>query len=546
MSEDGGKSIAKSRSAKGAPVSVLRPAGQGLSCTPGRVAFDDARPGLLYVIAISVRNHSDHSRRVRLTLSPEATAAGFSLNFDPPASTAPGLDVRAEVDFQIPDGTPASKLEFNAVLVATSESDTLEIPLYAHRPSPKLQFDALCDLGACVKDGSVSKSIMFQNVGTAPAKFKIIIGDEWASLLLISPMEGVLAPLQMHLDLDGDGDVEMDNEVITNKAGSQQEIHLTLDPKDLGPVRILCAVKVEGQPDMLLDVSAQVVEQKLEFVSSDGHTQLDKVDFGALYFGQIQQFTAILINHGPQTTGYSIGLEIDNAARLDLELQDRAHEELQALQDTEAVHTGPSEAPSRSMSVTGDNQDEEERAPMPINVSPLEGIIGPYAQLPVSLSFEPPGFTIDRGFKKSGRHARRSRRFCANMTIEAADIKQNLLIKIQAKAVLPTVEISQKIMRFGECPCFDRRDLLVSVHNPTELPIRWELSKSANFSCRPTRGSLSAGQTASVVFSFVPSQMGSFKNTLLLTVSGGIQKHVLSLQGSSNSTGQKKNYCWRH
>ena len=66
---------------------------------PRQVIFEDVRAGLLFVMTFSVQNTSGETRRIRVI--PPRTPA-FSLNYEPVRGLAPGLDVRAEVEFQLP------------------------------------------------------------------------------------------------------------------------------------------------------------------------------------------------------------------------------------------------------------------------------------------------------------------------------------------------------------------------------------------------------------------------------------------------------------
>ena len=71
------------------------------------MVFEDVRAGLLFVLTFSVQNTCGETRR--LLIIPPRTPA-FSLNYEPIGGLAPGLDVRAEVEFQLPDGDEVDDL----------------------------------------------------------------------------------------------------------------------------------------------------------------------------------------------------------------------------------------------------------------------------------------------------------------------------------------------------------------------------------------------------------------------------------------------------
>jgi len=69
-----------------------------LSIDPSEVVFKNVKPGVLYVMTISVRNNGLLAQRVRIQ-APKSSF--FALNYIPGGPLAPGLDLRAEIEFQI-------------------------------------------------------------------------------------------------------------------------------------------------------------------------------------------------------------------------------------------------------------------------------------------------------------------------------------------------------------------------------------------------------------------------------------------------------------
>ena len=64
-----------------------------------------------------------------------------------------------------------------------------------------------------------------------------------------------------------------------------------------------------GQPSRVIDINADVVEQKLELSFPEGGGQADKVPFGTVYYGVKRQVKAMLTNNGPHTCQFNIQLE---------------------------------------------------------------------------------------------------------------------------------------------------------------------------------------------------------------------------------------------
>jgi len=199
---------------------------------PASVEFTGVRPGLLYLLNISIRNRS--STMCRMRIRPPATPY-FKLNYTPTGALAPGLDIRAEVEFTLPAGTKAT--EFYDRLVVVSGDAAVEVPLRASLPAPEVTDDAggLLNLGLVVLDQSVRRVVTLENCGTAQGDWSLTTdggaedggggggggaaadaaaaNDAAGTTLTFSPASGSLLPARTILDVNGDGKVE-EHEVI--------------------------------------------------------------------------------------------------------------------------------------------------------------------------------------------------------------------------------------------------------------------------------------------------------------------------------------------
>jgi hypothetical protein len=96
------------------------------------------------------------------------------------------------------------------------------------------------------------------------------------------------------------------------------------------------------------------------------------------------------------------------------------------------------------------------------------------------------------------------------------------------------------MLRFGECPVNDRRDILVSLSNKTKLPTSFDFPPIPSFKFTPTKGVLQSLETISIVASFLPPQLGKFKNTLQMLVAEGLDFIQFKLLGECDAVGNKK------
>ncbi|CAM9727980.1 unnamed protein product, partial [Discosporangium mesarthrocarpum] len=145
-----------------------------------QVEFEDVRPGLLFVLTFSVQNKSAETRRIRLV--PPSTPM-FSLNYEPASGIAPGLDVRAEVEFQLPEGHDTADLdgafaegevrEYRDRFLVISGKDTVEVPLVARRPVPAVEHEGILSFGQVASDRKAHGTITLVNKGSRKGTYLI-------------------------------------------------------------------------------------------------------------------------------------------------------------------------------------------------------------------------------------------------------------------------------------------------------------------------------------------------------------------------------------
>ena len=233
-----------------------------------------------------------------------------------------------------------------------------------------------------------------------------------------------------------------------------------------------------------------------------------------------------------------------------------------------------------------DDEDDEDTS---FKVYPQEGVIEPYSEVPVAFTFSPtfeevpPAFkslllkelpsqegdgegagddkkgatsasTLSTvpggaGMQETGRTAQSNmldvedhiETYQCEALITSTDNNQQLLVPFDAKAVKPRLELSHRTLRFGECPVYDRRDVEVTLRNPSPyLPIDFAFNAIANFSIAPTKGTLAPLQSITAVATFKPSQLGRFSSQFHCRVADGLRVVPLRVQGTSSSTGDRK------
>lgn len=466
---------------------------------PPAVEFRGVEPGTLYCIVICIQNASQFSRRIRLE---QPANASFRVNFSPGGRVAPGIDVRAEVEFKADAARDQSD-----TLVIMSEGDRVEVPLRAFAPAPQVEFDGFANLGVVVADNRASKVVEFKNLGHKRCDVAIELQNSAGASLpvTITPSSFSLAPRGAFLDLDNDGRMEQDEFVEGARGVWKQSVTVELEPAaEPGPFRALAKVMFSGQPDRMLDITATVVEQRLELVLPDGGGQMSELHFGTLFYGQQREVTALLVNNGPNPAHFSTSIEDAKAG------------------DTNAA-----------------GSDSDDEAFNPIHVLPLDGTIEPYGQVPVRFSFRPEDTSKPPRFRSQvdPKSVVKEEKYEMQAIMECPQTKQQIFVDVTATASKPQLELDRRSFKFGDCPVNERRDILFKIKNPnTELPVEWSIAKVANFRTAPTHGRLQPLQSQNVVLSFVPSQLGRFNTTLHLVMSKGILTLPLRVAGTASST----------
>jgi hypothetical protein len=102
------------------------------------------------------------------------------------------------------------------------------------------------------------------------------------------------------------------------------------------------------------------------------------------------------------------------------------------------------------------------------------------------------------------------------------------------------VTVTPSVMRFGQCPVSDRRDIRAMITNRSDAPVTFSFPKTAQFNMTPSKGTLGPLQSRSVVVSFQPSQMGKFKSVIQMVISGGLSTVGIKMVGESEYSEGKR------
>jgi hypothetical protein len=130
--------------------------------------------------------------------------------------------------------------------------------------------------------------------------------------------------------------------------------------------------------------------------------------------------------------------------------------------------------------------------------------------------------------------------FSSQVFIECPEMGQRIQVQMQGSALSPVITYTPNTLRFGDCPVVDRRDILMTLTNKTKHATHFEFPIVATFKFNPTKGVIQGMESISVVASFLPPQLGTFKREVKLSIANGL--HILDVKciGESTQSGGKK------
>ncbi|GBG28496.1 Cilia- and flagella-associated protein 65 [Hondaea fermentalgiana] len=482
----------------------------GLRVFPPRVCFEDVQPNVLYVLTLLLQNGASKAERIRFR-HPKSNY--FTLNYTATGAVAPGLEVRAEVEFCIPDGLDDK--EFHDELVVMCAGHETAIPLVGQRPCPRLEIEGngLVDLGTVVRGNTQTRFLELRNTGSLPGDFTI--SEELGECLSVFPKEGTIPGTS------------------TGSTRLSERLKVEFSSDTLGSFRKSVTLEIAGQAPLTLDVCANVVDQNLELVMPANGGLVDgELAFAALHFGQKATQEIMLVNNSPVSCQYSIAFKAGTGFELYRTPVAASAESLISTQSDDAEADG---LPAGFVQDIGIRD-------APIRMTPTQGVLAPYTKIPLAVVFAPRPPPQAKGFRARGDQDLHSDvSFELSAVVTCVDTGQQIPLKLTARALKPLVSINRKTFKFGTCAAVDRRDIVFTIANKGEvLPIRYSINKVAFFSCKPNAGRLLPGQSQNVLVSFMPAQLGSFRNTLHVVLCDGVRVVPLTVAGECDALGSPK------
>lgn len=425
-------------------------------------------------MTFSVRNSSSHGQRIRIKAP---ASMYFALNYTPTGVIAPGIELRAEIECQIPDDSKEGR--FTDKIVISMGDHKLDVPLVATRQFAKVTFNKFVNLGYAAENQVVTSNVEFLNNDYELDGHITLVPSE-DSRIVIHPLKFALKPRQTI------------------------NVEISYEAQDLGPWREMVEVMTAGcNESEYMDCSVQTVDQKIALLGDKNGGIMDSAGFGPLFYGQEKEMKGFLVNTGPQQLSFSI-----------------------SYQDEEGE--GPKDP------------DQAKQLAETINVTPKQGIIKPFSQVEMCLKFTPLMPPPVKGFlHEYNAESREKKVFQRRAYVDCIEMNQRLSLNMEGDAQSADVSLSPAMLRFGSCPVYDRRDILVNLVNKSEMPTPFSFENIAHFKITPNSGMLGPFERISIIASFVPAQLGVFKKVCKVSYNGGLTGDEIKLVAEADRQVEK-------
>ncbi|KAJ4455693.1 putative flagellar associated protein [Paratrimastix pyriformis] len=505
--------------------SAIQISSKVFTVTPPSVEFREVAAGEPRSMKLAIKNRTAVPRSIRLT-SPHITQ--FQLKFSPGRPIAPGLSVIAEITFS----ADVDKDYFDEILVLSDplpgeeSCEPLRIPLCAYIPYADIQFDSFVNFGTVNQDSCITRWVTLTNTGKQRGEYRFVYDESLP--IQITPTAGTLDP----------------------KGGSHSADRVKVDfhAKDCGVFRALAQVQLAGQPPRILDINASVVTQRVELVLPGGGGLLENVFFGSVYFGETRIVKAMLANLGPRPASFRVLVDSQHAQPLGGAADGQPTTPMGGARsrtpnETPDLPTPPSTpaappapAPDAAVSLgetllASGGAAPDQRAGI-IRIDKWEGSVPAYGQVEVQFQFRPIRPRVTRGF--SAVPQSEGQLFRTALTVEVVETTQKLRVALTGEGHVPRVSLSENQCHFGQCPVGERRDMSVTMKNCSEhLPLTFEIAPIAHFQARPATGRLLPLQSQPILFTFRPTQLGTIRRDVKISICGGVSQLRLRVTGEA-------------
>lgn len=398
---------------------------------------------------------------------------------------------------------PLKKDVHGSLTVETEQGPPLAIPLHHLLPQPSFQVEpSVLSLGVVAQGTVVEKTFTISNKGGRGAEWSVKF--DHSSPITVEPSSGLLGP------------------------NHREEVKVTYEAKDAGDFKSGLEFKW-GEPGQVqsqgVEITASSSPQKVDFCAEDG-SPLGRIDFGSLFFGSSKTVRARLKNLGPVPISYETGLYTNpdtSRGNGDHGIDTISAERLEGLQA----------AKSKCVTVS----------PASVTVSPASATVPPFSEIPVEVTLAVARDGPLKGFSTTKPAPGAAKQVFSFLTIfDVKELKRKLKLPIWGQGVEPSVTLTPIALSFGEPGVNTRSEKMLTLENgDTEVPVRFEFGRSAEFHVAPDHGTIAPRTSKTVSVTFDPKVIGPRRAVLTCDISGTdkgpvVQKLEVRVDGKAPAT----------
>lgn len=382
---------------------------------------------------------------------------------------APGLARVIDVEFS----THEEKDLKDSWTILTECGCRVTVPLIA-QSVPALELDSVVDFGMVEQTrANLSKVLRLKNKGRKDARVKLTPSEEGEGPLIVTP-SSVIA-----------------------KSMKETEVQVKLASlPTVGKCEWMMDVKIEGEEvKRKVRVVADVIDCRSHLIDLQTGAEVASVQFNKVYAGANKKRQLLMVNGSEVGVSFAFQLSNDLVAK---------------------------EMP-------------------PFRFIPEQGTLGPKEKRKVTVVFEPPMNPIRKGWNNveyqslggSGGQTKEVRRFEGLFSLVFVETEETHNFHLVGESFETHAVISRTVLEFGTCAMKDYRQEVIDIKNEvSKLPLTFSFDNVANFSVKPSSGTIPPGGREVVTVMFRPQGPGRFQKQFKLLLNHTVTR-LLSVSGNA-------------
>lgn len=432
---------------------------------PREVVFEHITANKSFTKTLHIKNVGVKSKRMELFRP--MNKKNFKLDYKNPSEPVPsGMEIMAVITFE----TDTAQ-EYNDKVVVSIDNKEVDIPLKAFCAKPILKVDEIVNFGTqSANNKTISNKLKISNNGAVAGEFII----DYKGNLPISfvPNQDII-PAFSHIF-----------------------IRVDFFTKETARIEEKIELKLKGTKSTLsFKVMANIMEKELVLLDSMTGQKIQRIDFGSCYYGCNLTSLGILFNSSPEKVEYVILLEENGPG---VEIGAELSKSTNALKSTKNDYKEEDFCPVNKL----------------ISAFPNNGTLEPFEKRPIFFRFNPQFSSPRTGYITTLKPPQR-RDYAVFLFFEQLGNHRRTELAITGTALPVLLKIEPNVMEFEGCEIGQKKEMNAVVYNDSELKsIKFKFPKVANYVVHPATGRIPPRSCRNVVVSFVPHQMGTFKNIL--------------------------------